>query len=95
MAGHKRWLAVAAMTLIATVIAVVTFLAGLKLIGPMDASILSALEPVDTILLAAMLFGEILQPVTLLGGGLILAAVLLLTRSKLHHSWSANHPANL
>ena len=89
------WQAVAAMTLISTVIAVVTFLAGLKLIGPTDASMLSTLEPVVTVLLAAMLFGEILQPITLLGGGLILAAVLLLTRSELRHSWSANHPANL
>jgi drug/metabolite transporter (DMT)-like permease len=77
------WLAVAAVTLIATVIPVVTFLAGLKLIGPTDASMLSTLEPVVTVLLAALLFGEMLQPITLLGGGLILAAVLLLARSEL------------
>jgi drug/metabolite transporter (DMT)-like permease len=87
------WLAVAAVTLIATVIPVVTFLAGLKLIGPTDASMLSTLEPVVTVLLAALLFGEILQPVTLLGGGLILAAVLLLARSELRPGRVADHPA--
>ena len=44
---------------------------------------LSTLEPVVTVLLAAWLFGERLQPVTLLGGGLILVAVILLTRSEI------------
>jgi drug/metabolite transporter (DMT)-like permease len=76
------WLVVAAVTLVATVIPVVSFLAGLKLIGPTNASMLSTLEPVVTVLLAALLFGEVLRPVILAGGGLILAAVILLTRSE-------------
>jgi drug/metabolite transporter (DMT)-like permease len=88
------WLAVAGVTIIATVVAVVSFLAGLKLIGPTDASMLSTLEPVVTVLLAAILFGETLQPITLIGGGLILAAVLLLTRSQLRERRTAGHPAN-
>jgi drug/metabolite transporter (DMT)-like permease len=62
---------------------VVTFLAGLKLIGPTDASMLSTLEPVVTVLLAAWLFGERLSPVILIGGGLILGAVILLTHGEL------------
>jgi drug/metabolite transporter (DMT)-like permease len=82
----RGWLAVGAIVLIATVIPVVAFLAGLKRIGPADASMLSTLEPVVTVLLAALLFGEILRPVTLLGGGLILAAVLLLTYRELQQS---------
>jgi len=91
---NAGWLAVAAVTLIATVIPVVTFLAGLKLIGPTDASMLSTLEPVVTVLLAAVLFGEILHPVTLLGGGLILAAVLLLTHGELRKGRPTDHPAS-
>jgi len=39
-----------------------------------------------TVLLAAMLLGETPKPITLLGGGLILVAVLLLTHSELHHT---------
>jgi drug/metabolite transporter (DMT)-like permease len=77
------WLTVAATVLIATVIAVVMFLAGLKRIGPTDASLLSTLEPVVTVALAAWLFDETLQPLTLLGGALILIAVIVLTRSEL------------
>jgi drug/metabolite transporter (DMT)-like permease len=44
---------------------------------------LSTLEPVVTVLLAMWLLDEVPKPVTLLGGALILAAVLLLTRSEL------------
>jgi drug/metabolite transporter (DMT)-like permease len=76
------WFAVAGMALFATVIPVATFLGGLKLIGPTDASMLSTLEPVVTVWLATLLFGERLRLLSLLGGGLILAAVVLLTRSE-------------
>ena len=82
-ATPSGWMAVAAMAMIATVIPVATFLGGLKRIGPTDASMLSTLEPVVTVLLATLLFGELLQPLTLIGGGLILAAVVLLTQSEL------------
>jgi drug/metabolite transporter (DMT)-like permease len=68
--------------LVATVIPVATFLAGLERIGPTNASMLSTLEPVVTVLLAGLLFGEHLAPITILGGGLILVAVILLTRSE-------------
>jgi drug/metabolite transporter (DMT)-like permease len=82
-ATSAGWLTVVALALIATVVPVTTFLGGLKLIGPTNASLLSTLEPVVTVLLAALLFGERLPPITLLGGGLILAAVILLTRGEL------------
>jgi drug/metabolite transporter (DMT)-like permease len=77
------WLGVAGIVLVATVIPVATFLAGLERIGPTNASMLSTLEPVVTVLLAGFLFGERLQAITLLGGALILSAVILLTRSEL------------
>ena len=73
------WAAILAIVLAATVLPGVTFLAGLHRIGPTHAAMLSTLEPVVTVLLAALLLGELIRPVTLVGGGLILAAVLLLT----------------
>ncbi|MBA4374892.1 MAG: EamA family transporter [Anaerolinea sp.] len=76
------WLAVAAIAVVATIIPVATFLAGLKIIGPTDASLLSTLEPVVTVALAALILSESVQPVMLLGGGLILAAVLLTVNHK-------------
>lgn len=76
------WLNVVGIVMVATVIPVVTFLAGLERVGPTNAAMLSALEPVVTVLLAAWIFGEVLKPIVLLGGGLILAAVILLTRGE-------------
>ena len=81
--GASGWWIVAGVVLVATVIPVVTFLAGLQRIGPTNASMLSTLEPVVTVILAAALFNDALKPISLLGGGLILAAVILLTRSEL------------
>ena len=78
------WSAVGGVVIVATVIPVVTFLEGLKRIGPTNASMLSTLEPVVTVLLAAWLFGETLGLPILIGGALILVAVILLTRGELY-----------
>lgn len=81
--ANSGWFAMTAIVLIATVIPVVTFLAGLERVGPTNAAMLSTLEPVVTVLLAAWLFGEQLPAVALVGGALILVAVILLTRNEL------------
>ena len=52
------------------------FVAGLRRVGPSAASILSTLEPVTTVVLAFLVFGEALGPVQLAGGALVLAPVL-------------------
>jgi drug/metabolite transporter (DMT)-like permease len=76
------WVNILGIVLIATVIPVVTFLAGLERIGPTNAAMLSTLEPVVTVLLAAWIFGERLQSIALFGGGMILIAVIMLTRGE-------------
>lgn len=76
-ASGAGWLVILLLVLLATVLPVVTFLAGLERIGAANAAMLSTLEPVVTVLLAAWLLGESLPAIALLGGGLILAAVLL------------------
>lgn len=82
-ATNAGWINIAGMVLVATVIPVVTFLAGLERIGPTNAAMLSTLEPVVTVLLAVWIFGELLKPIVMLGGGLILLAVILLSRREL------------
>lgn len=77
------WATIAAIVLVATVLPVVTFLAGLERIGPSNAAMLSTIEPVVTVLLAAWWLNEWLAPVALLGGGLILLAVLLVAYGEL------------
>jgi drug/metabolite transporter (DMT)-like permease len=76
------WLAVVAIALISTVVAVLAFLGGLARIGPTDTATVSTMEPVVTLLLAVALLGETLAPLQLLGGACILAAVVRLARSN-------------
>ena len=79
---NSGWINILGIVLVATVIPVVAFLAGLERIGPTNAAMLSTLEPVVTVLLAAWIFGERLQSIALFGGGLILIAVIMLTRGE-------------
>jgi drug/metabolite transporter (DMT)-like permease len=64
------------LALVSTVGAIALFFAGLRRVGPTAASILSTLEPVVTVALAFVVFGESLGPVQLAGGALVLLAVL-------------------
>jgi drug/metabolite transporter (DMT)-like permease len=79
-ATSNGWIAIIAIALISTVLAFTTFFGGLKRIGPTNASTLSTFEPIVAVILAAIVLGESISPVELLGGVLILAAVVVLTR---------------
>ncbi len=74
------WAAMGAIALICTVLAIAAFFAGLARLGPARASILSTGEPVFTLALAALVLGETIQPIQLIGGALILAAGLVVSR---------------
>lgn len=80
-ASASGWAAVTGLALLSTVVAVTTFFAGVERIGPADASTLSTLEPLVTVVLAALLLDERLGPVQLAGGVLILAAAVVVARS--------------
>ncbi|CAM4424108.1 DMT family transporter [Corallococcus exiguus] len=75
------WAAVAGLALLSTVVAMLTFFAGLKRIGPVNTSLLSTLEPVMAVVLGAIFLGERLSLRQGLGGLLILVAVVVLARS--------------
>ena len=75
MAG---WSWLASLTVVSTVGAIVLFFAGLQRVGPTTASILATVEPLVTVVLAFLVFGERLGAVQLAGGVLVLSAVLVL-----------------
>lgn len=74
------WSALVSLSLVSTVLAMTTFFLGLERIGPSTASIVSTVEPAWTVALAAVCFGERLGPVQLLGGAIVLGAVVVLQR---------------
>lgn len=75
------WAALVAMALVSTVTAMLAFFAGLSRLGAARTSMLSTLEPVVTVLLAAITLGERLSPLQWVGGAAVLAAVLWLVRA--------------
>jgi drug/metabolite transporter (DMT)-like permease len=72
------WGWLACLAVVSTVAAVSLFFAGLRRVGPTRASILSTAEPVVTVLLAFVVFGEVLGMVQIFGGALVLGAVVVL-----------------
>jgi drug/metabolite transporter (DMT)-like permease len=74
----RAWLDIAGIVLVSTVLPVSAFFAGLERVGPSTASIVSCFEPVVTVSLAMVLYGERLGAGQLAGGALVLAAVVLL-----------------
>jgi len=59
-------------------LATVCFIAGIRMLGAPRATILSTLEPVVGVALAAVLFGALPTPLQIVGGALIIAAGIVL-----------------
>ncbi len=73
----EAWPGIVGVAVVAGFVAVQAFYAGAQRVGAAQASLISTVEPLWTIIAAALLFGERLQPVQMIGGALILAGVLL------------------
>ena len=73
----RALLLVAAIALVATVLPIAAFLGGVRRLGPSRATILGTVEPPLTIGLSAVVFGERLTPVQLLGAVLVVSAVVI------------------
>ena len=71
------WGWLACLAVVSTVAAIGLFFAGLRRVGPTTTSILSTVEPLVTVTLAFLVFGETLGALQLVGGALVLAAVVV------------------
>jgi drug/metabolite transporter (DMT)-like permease len=71
------WVPLLGVGVISTAIALQAFYAGTRRIGAAQASLVSTVEPIYTIILASLLFGETLTPIQLVGGALVIIGVLI------------------
>lgn len=71
---------------LALFIAYATLFIGLEIIGPVKTSMLLNAEPIITIILAALLLGERLAFAQLIGAGLVIAGIILITRESIRKS---------
>src|SRR4051812_13994907 len=74
----QGWGWLACLAVVSTVGAISLFFAGLRRVGPTSAAILATVEPLVTVLLASIVFGETLGVLQLAGGALVLASVPVL-----------------
>jgi drug/metabolite transporter (DMT)-like permease len=65
-----------------SVVAMFTFFAGMKIIGPTKATILSMIEPVVTFILSTILFHEKMSAFQLLGGVIVLIGAILVVLAR-------------
>lgn len=72
----QTWVLLLAIVLVPTFAAVVLYLEGIRGLGPAQAAVVSTLEPLFTIVLAASVLGERLTALQLAGAALVLAGVV-------------------
>jgi len=70
------WLLLGLIVLIPTLAAVLLYLNGVRRLGPAQAAIVSTMEPIFTIAMAAVFLGERLDGMQLLGAALVVAGVV-------------------
>lgn len=74
----QGWLALTGTATFGTILGILGFFAGITKIGAANASIISTLEPVLTVLLSVLVLGEQLTLLQGFGGFLVIASILLL-----------------
>jgi drug/metabolite transporter (DMT)-like permease len=72
------WAWIVGLALASTVLPISAFLASLPKVGPSTAAIVSTVEPMVSVAMAMLWFGERLGLIQIVGGALVLAAVVLL-----------------
>jgi drug/metabolite transporter (DMT)-like permease len=76
--GSAVWSDILVLALVSTVIAFLTLIKGLAVLGPVRTAIIATVEPFFTATLGILVLGNQLSTATLVGGILIAAAVLLI-----------------
>jgi len=80
------WWALFGIGLLATAVAMQGFYAGARRIGAAQASLVSTVEPVYTIALAALLLHESLTPIQILGGIMVIMGVVVAQTGQLRRT---------
>ncbi len=74
------WIGAVGLAIVATVIAIGALLGGLSRVSPVEAASLSAIEPLVSAIIAITVMGQALRTGHVVGGVLVLTAVLVLAR---------------
>ena len=86
------WAVAIGIAVIPTMVAISLFLAGLPRVGAARATLLSTFEPVVTVGLAVVVLGDRLAPIQVVGGILVLVAVVVVQGAQLWRPAAAVEP---
>lgn len=86
----SAWIISIIIAFLTSILAVIFFQLGIKMIGASNASILSTLEPITSIILGVILLHENISFKTILGSILIIMSVILITLSERKRTSSIN-----
>jgi drug/metabolite transporter (DMT)-like permease len=78
----SAWLPIALMITVSTLLAIPAFFRGIEILGSSRASIVSMTEPLFTIGVSVLLFGDRLSWQQVVGGALVLGGTALVTTSR-------------
>ena len=76
------WLPIVTLCLLSGTMAAVFFTKGVQLISRVRTGVLGLTEPIVATVAAAVILGQVLAPIQLLGGALVLAAAILIQREQ-------------
>lgn len=88
------WGRLSCLAVVSTVASISLVFAGLRRAGATTASILAIVEPLVTVVLAYLIFGETLGVMQLVGGALVLSGALVLHVRLTHRSQTAKPAAD-
>ncbi len=77
-ATKAGWLPIVALSLLSTALAIAAFFSGLRLLGATLTSVLSTLEPVVSVALAALVLGEAVGRLQVAGGAVVIGTAIWL-----------------
>jgi drug/metabolite transporter (DMT)-like permease len=80
--GKVGWIMAVCVAFFCSVVAMFTFFAGMNIIGPTKASILSMIEPVVTFILSTILLHDRMSAFQLLGGVIVLLGAILVVLAR-------------
>ena len=80
--GNRVWLFIAGIVAVSTVAAILTYLKGIQLLGPVKASLFSMVEPLFTVLFSFILMREKLYWIQLIGGGIVILASIIAVKTQ-------------
>jgi drug/metabolite transporter (DMT)-like permease len=73
----EGWMFILALAILSTVIPIVFFFNGLRIIGTSNSAILSTIEPITSIVVSLLIFQDVLKPLQIMGIVIVLSASML------------------